>query len=57
VLRNRLRRRTRAIARVLIDTSQLTGDVVVRFRCDGDTPTFAELNYQIRSAVRRWADE
>ena len=52
VVRNRLRRQVRAIARDLIETRQLKGDVVVRFRSDGVTPSFAELAAELRAAAQ-----
>lgn len=52
VVRNTLRRRTRAIARTLIDQGVLTGDVVIRFRCEGEPPTFQQLGAEIEKAVR-----
>jgi ribonuclease P protein component len=51
VVRNLLRRRTKAICRDLILTGNLTGDVVVRFRCEGITPTFDELRHELRQAI------
>ena len=54
VVRNTLRRRTRAITRELIRDHSLSGDVVIRFRCEGRTPTFTELSDEIRGAVLSW---
>lgn len=54
VTRNGLRRRTRAVARALIAEGLLGGDVVFRFRCEGATPSFAELEAEIRECAARW---
>lgn len=51
VVRNTLRRQTRAITRRLIDEGRLVGDVVIRFRCEGHTPSFAELDAEIDTAL------
>lgn len=51
VTRNLLRRRTHAICRELVDSGQITGDVIVRFRCEGQQPSFAELKTQITTAL------
>jgi ribonuclease P protein component len=53
VVRNRLRRRTRAICRELIDSGDLTGDVVIRFRCEGNSPSFDELRHELVEAIVR----
>lgn len=53
VVRNTLRRRTRAICRKLIAAGDLIGDVVIRFRCEGTTPTFDELQQQVVGALAR----
>lgn len=53
VVRNVLRRRTRAICRELIIAGDLTGDVIIRFRCEGTTPTFVELRDEINEAIVR----
>lgn len=53
VVRNQLRRRTRAICRELIQTGNLTGDVVIRFRCEGNTPSFDELKRELTEAIVR----
>ncbi|MFM6968441.1 MAG: ribonuclease P protein component [Microbacteriaceae bacterium] len=55
VVRNSLRRRTRAIARELIDSGRLAGDIVFRFRCEGSTPSFHELAKEISDCADRWA--
>ena len=54
VVRNTLRRRTRAITRKLIDHGLLTGDVIVRFRADGSVPSFVELKAEIDQATTAW---
>jgi ribonuclease P protein component len=54
VVRNTLRRRTRAIARKLIDEGLLTGDVIIRFRCEGSVPSFIELKSEINDATDAW---
>jgi ribonuclease P protein component len=54
VVRNTLRRRTRAITRTLIDRGVLTGDVIIRFRCEGSVPSFAELKAEIDVAAGAW---
>lgn len=43
VVRNLLRRRTHALCRDLVETGHLTGDTIIRFRCEGVQPTYAEL--------------
>lgn len=55
IVRNTLRRRTRAITRGLIDGGALTGDVVIRFRCEGTVPDFAALESEIIGAVATWS--
>ncbi|MEN9739959.1 MAG: Ribonuclease [Actinomycetota bacterium] len=55
VVRNLLRRRTRAVARELIGDGLLTGDVVFRFRCEGNVPDFETLQNEIRQCATRWA--
>ncbi|CAB4621137.1 unannotated protein [freshwater metagenome] len=55
VVRNTLRRRTRAITRTLIDGGSLTGDVIFRFRCEGSVPSFIELKSEIDDAVSAWS--
>jgi ribonuclease P protein component len=54
VLRNTLRRRTRAIARKLIDEGILTGDVIIRFRCEGSVPDFIELKSEVHDVAEMW---
>ena len=54
VLRNTLRRRTRAIARKLIDEGILTGDVIIRFRCEGSVPDFIELKSEVHDVAEIW---
>ena len=54
VVRNTLRRRTRAIARALIDQGLLTGDVIVRFRPSDSVPHFAELQSEISDGTGSW---
>ena len=54
VVRNTLRRRTRAIARKLIDRGLLTGDVIVRFRSEGPVPSFDELKSEINQVTTVW---
>ncbi|MSX39489.1 MAG: ribonuclease P protein component [Actinobacteria bacterium] len=51
VVRNTLRRRTRAITRALIDEGRLAGDVIIRFRCEGSVPSFMELKSEIHDAM------
>lgn len=51
VVRNLLRRRTHAICRNLVDAGNLTGDTIVRFRCEGQQPSFAELERDILEAL------
>ena len=51
VTRNLLRRRTHAICRELVESGRLTGDVVVRFRCEGQQPSFADLKNDIMGAL------
>ena len=55
VVRNTLRRRTRAITRTLIDDGSLAGDVIIRFRCEGSVPSFIELQLEINSAIISWS--
>lgn len=55
VVRNTLRRRTRAITRTLIDDGSLAGDVIIRFRCEGSVPSFMELQSEINSAIISWS--
>jgi ribonuclease P protein component len=55
VVRNSLRRRTRAIARQLIDNGNLNGDIVFRFRCEGSTPSFEDLRTELAECAERWA--
>jgi ribonuclease P protein component len=55
VVRNTLRRRTRAIARELIDTGRLEGDIVFRFRCEGLEPSFDDLRADLTACAERWA--
>jgi ribonuclease P protein component len=55
VLRNTLRRRTRAIARKLIDEGILTGDVIIRFRCEGSVPDFIELKSEVHDVAEMWS--
>ena len=54
VARNTQRRRTRAIARSLIEAGSLTGDVVVRFRTDAPLPAFTERDAELRAAIAGW---
>ena len=56
VVRNTLRRRTRAISRLLIDEGVLTGDVVFRFKCDGSVPDFTALESELRQCLTRWGN-
>jgi ribonuclease P protein component len=51
VVRNLLRRRTLAICRDLVKSGQLTGDLIVRFRCEGQQPSFADLKNDIEGAL------
>ncbi len=51
VVRNLLRRRTHAICRELVDSGLMTGDVIVRFRCEGPQPTYADLKTDILTAL------
>ena len=51
VVRNTLRRRTRAITRTLIDEGLLTGDVIIRFRGEGVVPDFVDLKSEINDAL------
>ena len=51
VTRNLLRRRTHAICRELVGSGRLTGDVVVRFRCEGKQPSFSDLKKDILDAL------
>lgn len=51
VVRNLLRRRTHAICRELVGTGQMTGDTIVRFRCEGRQPSFADLKSDILGAL------
>lgn len=51
VVRNLLRRRTHAICRELVDTGQMSGDTIVRFRCEGRQPSFADLKNDILGAL------
>jgi len=51
VVRNLLRRRTHAICRELVDAGQVTGDLIVRFRCEGRQPSFADLRSDILGAL------
>ena len=51
VVRNLLRRRTLSICRELVKSGQLTGDTVVRFRCEGHQPSFADLKADIEGAL------
>ena len=51
VQRNLLRRRTRAICRELVDAGHMTGDIIVRFRCEGQQPSFDELKADILGAL------
>ena len=55
VVRNTLRRRTRAITRTLIDDGSLAGDVIIRFRCEGSVPSFIELKTEISDAISAWS--
>lgn len=55
VVRNTVRRRTRAIAHALIGAGQLTGDIVFRFRCEGSVPDFRELETEIAECAARWS--
>ena len=55
VVRNSLRRRTRAIARDLIQSGRLSGDIVFRFRCEGSAPDFGELTKELTDCADRWA--
>lgn len=55
VVRNSVRRRTRAIASSLIKEGRLAGDIVFRFRCEGAPPGFAELEREIHQCAERWA--
>jgi ribonuclease P protein component len=55
IVRNTVRRRTRAIARKLIDAGQLDGDVVFRLRGDGTVPSFSELESELGQCVTQWA--
>ena len=52
VVRNLLRRRVRAITRKMIESGQLKGDVVVRVRPGGSTPSFTELAVELRDAAQ-----
>ena len=54
VVRNTLRRRTRAITRTLIDEGSLAGDIIIRFRCEGSVPSFIELKSEIHDVIRSW---
>ena len=51
VIRNLLRRRTHAICRELMDAGRMTGDTIVRFRCDGPHPSFEDLKTDILGAL------
>jgi len=51
VQRNLLRRRTRAICRELVDAGRMTGDTIVRFRCEGQQPSFDDLKTDIIGAL------
>jgi ribonuclease P protein component len=51
VIRNLLRRRTHAICRELVKAGNLTGDTIVRFRCEGQHPSYAELKTDILAAL------
>lgn len=55
IVRNTLRRRTRAICRELVDSGSLTGDVIIRFRCEGNTPDYQTLKSEIDLCVQRWS--
>lgn len=57
VVRNTLRRRTRAITRKLIDEGLLTGDIIIRFRCEGLLPNFIELKSEINDAAEMWGQQ
>ena len=54
VVRNTLRRRTRAIARNMIDHGLLTGDIIIRFRAEGQAPNFLELKAELEAAAGSW---
>lgn len=51
VVRNLLRRRTYAICRELVDLGLMTGDTIVRFRCEGRQPSFVDLKADILEAL------
>jgi ribonuclease P protein component len=56
VVRNRIRRRTRAAARQLIDSRQVNkepikGLFVIRFRADANEPSFAEILDELEQAM------
>ena len=54
VVRNTIRRRTRAIAHSLIGSGRLDGDVVFRFRCEGSVPDFESLERELLECSERW---
>ena len=56
VVRNSLRRKTRAISRSMIAAGSLTGDIVFRFRDAGTVPTFSTIENDIRLCAAGWAD-
>ncbi len=55
VVRNTIRRRTRAIAKSLIESGRLGGDIVFRFRCEGSVPDFESLERDLAECSERWS--
>ncbi len=54
VVRNSLRRKTRAIAHALILHGGLTGDVVFRFRDTSTVPSFSEIQNDVQRCAAEW---
>lgn len=54
VVRNALRRKTRAIAHALIRDGGLSGDVVFRFRNTSTVPSFAAIQSDVSRCATGW---
>ncbi len=55
IVRNTVRRRTRAIARELISAGRLDGDIVFRLRGEGAVPGFTELESELSECATQWS--
>lgn len=49
VVRNTIRRRTRAVARELCDAGTMYGEIVIRFRPESGVPHFSDIKEELVS--------